>query len=518
MKKMKKIFAMFMTLMIALSMSITVFAEESTSRNATVAGGSITITNALKEETYHLYKVLDLSYDNKNGAYSYTLPAGSPWEEFFTGVGGTWFTYDASTRLVTSTLTDDNPGKYDMAKAMMKYASEKKVPAEQTKVPETAGVLLFENLEQGYYLIDTSAASVCILRSNISNLEVTEKNPTPRLDKQVAEEDLQGALNWGTMNTVNTLDEVYYRLTVSNLARLNNVVIHDHMDEGLIFQNDVVITKVTRAVSSAEVPSILVEGTHYTVETNPTCTHGCDFHITFDKDNFLQTITNSDSFIIEYSAVLGTKDDVSKVVVGSEGNKNTAFLTYGDNQKTPDKDVETYTWPVELFKYWVNPNTSDAKDVLKGAQFELHTNYTSGVDSFVTSVDENGFINGWAHKMSDGTIQPEGAVPYRFTSDANGKVTAKGLDSNSYKWIEIVAPEGFNLLTTPAYFTISADGKLRDSDGTQVDRIEVENKTGNALPETGSTGTMLFIVIGMAGVVIFGVLMVTNKRMKKEGF
>lgn len=43
--------------------------------------------------------------------------------------------------------------------------------------------------------------------------------------------------------------------------------------------------------------------------------------------------------------------------------------------------------------------------------------------------------------------------------------------------------------------------------------VQVENKTGNKLPETGGTGTVLFVVIGAVVVVGAGVLLVTKKRM-----
>ena len=37
------------------------------------------------------------------------------------------------------------------------------------------------------------------------------------------------------------------------------------------------------------------------------------------------------------------------------------------------------------------------------------------------------------------------------------------------------------------------------------------------LPETGGTGTIIFIVVGAVAVIGAGLFLVTNKRMSKEG-
>ncbi len=511
MKKMKTLCTLLLALVLVLSMSITALAAGE--------GGSIKLNNALAGETYNLYKVLDLSYDADKNAYAYTLPADSEWESFFKNEGAAWFSFDEASRLVTTTLTDESPAVYDMAQAMMAYAKANNVTAVKTVTPEAAGSVTFDGLTEGYYLIDTTTASVCILDSNVTNLELNAKSPTPTLTKQVAEQSTQGELNWGIENTVSTLQAVYYRLNISNLARLNKVVVHDVMAPGLIFQNDIAITTLTKAAAAAELPDTLVEGTHYTVEAPVTCEHGCDFHIVFSKDNFLSVVSNSDTFQITYSARLGTTADVSQVVIGSEGNKNTAFLTYGEAQKTPDQTVTTRTYSANLYKYWNDPSTTEIpKDDLAGAQFELHMSRTGDANAFVTSVDENGIINGWAYNLDDGTTLPAGAKPYRFTSDAKGMITVNGLDADTYQWIEVVAPEGFNLLTEGVKFSIDQNGDMYNSTGTIANIIEVQNKTGNELPETGGFGTTLLVTVGMLGIVIFGVLMVTNKRMKKEGF
>lgn len=46
----------------------------------------------------------------------------------------------------------------------------------------------------------------------------------------------------------------------------------------------------------------------------------------------------------------------------------------------------------------------------------------------------------------------------------------------------------------------------------------VANSTGTVLPETGGTGTVIFVALGALAVICAGVFLVTNKRMSKESF
>ena len=46
--------------------------------------------------------------------------------------------------------------------------------------------------------------------------------------------------------------------------------------------------------------------------------------------------------------------------------------------------------------------------------------------------------------------------------------------------------------------------------------VEVENKIGVTLPETGAMGTQIFYIIGVLAILGAGVFMVTNKRIAKE--
>ena len=75
MKLIKKIAAIMFAFMMVFSLSTNAKA---------VTTGSITIDNAIKGQTYKIYKIMDLeSYDPGEGLYSYK-PASLQWKTFFT--------------------------------------------------------------------------------------------------------------------------------------------------------------------------------------------------------------------------------------------------------------------------------------------------------------------------------------------------------------------------------------------------------------------------------------------------
>lgn len=68
MKHAKKLASLLLTLVMVLSMSVTAFAAQ----EGNLSGGSITIHDAVKGQTYSVYQLLYLeSYDAASNAYAY---------------------------------------------------------------------------------------------------------------------------------------------------------------------------------------------------------------------------------------------------------------------------------------------------------------------------------------------------------------------------------------------------------------------------------------------------------------
>ena len=74
-------------------------------------------------------------------------------------------------------------------------------------------------------------------------------------------------------------------------------------------------------------------------------------------------------------------------------------------------------------------------------------------------------------------------------TDANGTLTWAGLSESEYLYVEVQAPNGYNLDSTVQKVTRPTGG------GTAS--VSVTNRPGYNLPETGGIGTWPFITAGL---------------------
>lgn len=147
-----------------------------------------------------------------------------------------------------------------------------------------------------------------------------------------------------------------------------------------------------------------------------------------------------------------------------------------------------------MFKY---EKVDGEKEALKGAKFVLQD---ADTDEYY-AVDEDGVVS-WVTDIDDAE---------ELESGDNGMLYFTGVDTGEYVLVETGAPAGYNMAGDKEFTTTltitEADGVVYD-DGD----LEVENKTGSILPETGGIGTMIFRVGGAALIIIAGALLVAKKR------
>ena len=100
-------------------------------------------------------------------------------------------------------------------------------------------------------------------------------------------------------------------------------------------------------------------------------------------------------------------------------------------------------------------------------------------------------------------------------------IAVEGLDADTYYLEETKAPGGYNKLAGPVEVeishTVTDEGvhmtHTLKQDTTNVEKVEIENKSGTELPETGGIGTTIFYVLGSILVIGAVVLLITKKRM-----
>lgn len=428
-------------------------------------------------------------------------------------------------------------------------------------------------LVEGYYLVldeynvadDADDANSAYIIKVVEDVDMSTKMEVPTLDKKILEKDSTSNTVRVTENEASIGDKVEYELvtTVPDMTGYTAYyyVVNDTLSTGLTYNADMKIV-----FDAEDANTTLVKDTDYTVTTSG------DTNIKIVFIDFLDNYKDAKGkkFTITYSATV----DEDAVIGTTTGNTNVASLTFtndpsydydgdkdepGDDPKdpvgkTPDKDTVTYVYGIKLLKV-------DGKDdsPLKGAKFGL-----SGSADFITKINstiyERDDEHGTFYKLKDGTYTDDttgltdekcdGGLTAKYKEvtvvtkdtvktniskesyvDNDGIILFEGLGAGTYSLTELVAPEGYNSLTTPISIEIKADYDdpanptftYVDQDGNEVavpstGIIEwtVENNQGIVLPSTGGMGTTLFYVVGGVLVAFAGVLLITKKRMEKQ--
>ncbi|MEE0793354.1 MAG: SpaH/EbpB family LPXTG-anchored major pilin [Faecalibacterium prausnitzii] len=490
-KAMKKLMAALLAVAMVCAMAIPAFAAE----GGTTAGtGSITIEKAVAGETYTIYKMFNLdSFDTKAETYSYTVV--SAWEDFFKdgATGNSYITLENGHPTWVG-LKDAETYK-QFAKAALAYATENHITATRT-AKANSNTVKFDNLDLGYYLVDTSLGALCGLDTTKPNVTIIEKNQVPDIKKEVT--NSEG--NWADSNTAKIGDTVNYKVTITVQTANNRYVLHDTMSEGLTFnKNSVKVTVGTEEVAA----------TNYEVVTAGIGKETLNVRF---KDEYIATLDAGTEIVVTYSAVVN-----EKAKVDSDENKNEAHLVYGNKHEAESthSETKTYLYQFDLVKY-----CGTSGKLLGGAQFKLYDAETNG--NVIPLV-----------KITDGIYRVATANenPVDYIETVAGKtVKISGLDKKVYYLQETVPPAGYNGLTqrvkvdlstgsktvTPGYLTNGTDSTYDKANASSIGGVAVENNAGTTLPSTGGIGTTLFYVIGGGLMAAAAILLITKKRMENH--
>ena len=559
MKKFTKLLGIVLIMALVMSMGITAaFAAD----EETATTGTITIKASEKNTEYDFYRILDLTGqdtttptpDGKYDVVSYTI--ASKWENFFKGTAaGAGYLIAAASATDAQkaslnqinfngsvyylNLTNDNVVAF--TNAAMDYAMKTPVTNDGTKAGTGSDVSVAE-LPLGYYLMipvdasiktANSSGSVASITSTIPNADIQVKATKPSIEKidDKVSADVGQTVTYTITGTMpNTAGYETYKY-----------VIKDEMTSGLTFNKDVIvklgddvittnctIDYTTANKFSVDIPVMTLQGT--------------------DGANVGKTIT------ITYTAT------VNDNAVASTQEKNKATLEYGHNpselEKTTPIEEEVYTAKIVINKYTGDDASTGTK--LGNAYFALmngegkYYKYTAAVAESGTP-GEAGYVAAqpakveWvtvANAPTSGTAAVTDAMAKALADDAASETptfTAKvtkgdgaaefpGIADGTYYLVEFKAPDGYNRLDKPQSVTVTgtdadtAEGKVENKadatasfDAAQNATANVQNNSGAVLPSTGGIGTTIFYVVGSIMVVAAGVLLITKKRMSREG-
>lgn len=220
----------------------------------------------------------------------------------------------------------------------------------------------------------------------------------------------------------------------------------------------------------------------------------------------------TDSFTIDLTKAIGTTNEnagktvvvkYTAVVTSDEGYSNTANAHKNRVEYGKD-DEKGYTGNITLTKYADDANNNKLEDnkKLAGAKFKVHKNDKDGeVLSFVKVVEG-------VYKQA---LAGEERAVKELEVSAEGTLKVTGLAEGTYFFEETKAPDGYSINTDGATVTVEENKEQNVSLSTPV----IDTKL-SSLPSTGGIGTTIFTIGGCVIMIVAAGLFFASRRKENK--
>ena len=410
-------------------------------------------------------------------------------------------------------------------------------PVKPNEAP--SGSAVFESLPSGYYIVFPEGGSTGnsgrATDAMLINIPTDKDGATwkikstfPTVNKKV---DTDGGGADSTPAADNGSAQVGDIVTFTLTSKVPDMsdyttfyfAFNDTLSNGLEF------VKVAEEVADTDV-TVTIGGKDVTDGYTVSLSGGKDLKIEFTdlKNDVIVTdgtVTPGAEIVVTYQAMI-TED----AVVGNPA-LNTVEVEYSNDPSkhthgtsTPDES-KVYTYKIDVNK-WASDIVGEKAGNLAGAEFILSTSATAPTaeeieDDYTTY---KGLVKLNGSDKIYRVAEPGEKSVNSFTTVDSGDTTISGLKAGTYYLHEVAAPSGYNKLKKPITIviavrdyttgaaTITVNGTAVSGDSTVVD---VENKKGIELPETGSIGTIGLTVAG-AAIVLLGVFAPRKKKKSNQ--
>lgn len=532
MKKMRKIFAVLLTLAMVLAMSIPTFAAANQTATASITVNNVNGANL---------KYVQVVVADQKSTYGWKFVDGYA-TAFRTAFGLNTTDPDdvAIAKLIElGELENNSPNNNALFGKTNTGATEKKELASQfatalgaitisgkevtadsdsfklVDAEASAGLYVIKATKTGYSYSDMAAyvAFADNATGTLRDAVVTAKGTKDQVKKEIDEIIVEGQKVDDQNTSITTGDVISYTITQSYPYYPANAT-----DRTFVIEDE--ITNATFNTNSLNVKANdtnLVNGTDsdYTVAF---ANENKKMTITFNYDPAKAGKTVTVKYSVKVSDISNLDGDNAKVINGAKAIANGKYTV-----------AKVESAPVTFTVKKVDAADKE-KTGLKGAEFQLYiasTEDTSGAVELTLNDKTNTKV--WALSLGDSQ---------KKTTADNGTATFKGLDADkTYYVLETKAPAGFSLNDKAIQLTgasvvmgeTTTTGGGKDKNGTEYTEVttpvsSVTNFTKedytdtklSALPSTGGIGTTIFTIAGcLIMVTAAGLFFASRKRTNK---
>lgn len=493
MKKMRKIFAVLLTLAMVLAMSMTAFADEGAT--ATSTKGSITVSGLVPNEktTVSIYKVV-------------------VWNE----AGSKWDLAEGITDQEVNLNAD--PVTVDWSKVAKKRESLTPV---DTKKDVDATSVTFSNLDIGAYYVYAQSGNttynpmgeaVYTYDTTTGLMKPADKTITAKGEKYTLTKAFTGENGTTTYQVVERGQEVPFTITAVFPSYDK-----DATDRAFQITDEPTGMKVTEVTVKVGNETLKFGSDYILVGVNGAA-DGDAITATADENQKVSvTVAKDQKVRVRFnSSYIGTNNAHAGQIVTVEVKAQITDADTFENKASSDKGNNTPKVEGKLGSIAINKydekfkETPEKSKLLADAEFSIAPVTVNENNEKVTGskiqfvyVGEEGGVS--VYKKA--TAEDEAEKVTNIVAK-DGKVIAKGLDDGEYAIVEEKAPKGYSV--------VPVDNATIENGEDPTVEVDVSDTQLHELPHTGGIGTTIFTIVGcLIMVTAAGLFFASRKRSNK---